>query len=242
MDESLRRAYLAAMDIPVWVLRTHEPAPVPSPSEALAPSLEPEEKPQPGARQRRARDILDELPSVASAFEDGAPPVVPASARTVAPGIQPAVSLLLAVVPGLLFVADAADSPPPAKLGQLLRELGLALTGRREKPAMHGFSWPPAGVAFDERQARDAVLARMGKLRESDPFDRVVLMGTRVASLLAPGDAQVLDLRAPAASARPPFVCATLQTCSAARLLDDPAAKRETWRAIAAARGAPEAG
>lgn len=240
MDEGMRRAYLAAMDIPVWVLRTRGRDASVSPSEPLARSAERETDVQPGARQRRARDLLGEV-SLPGAAQDRLPSPDPASARVSVPAAQQAVSLVLAVVPGVLFVGDAAESPPPAKLGPLLRDLALVLTGRRERPAMHGFSWPPAGVAFDEEQARDAVLARMGKLRESDPFDRVVLMGARAASLLSPEGGETLDLRAPSPGAQPPFVSKTLRICSAARLLDDPAAKRETWRAIAAARGTVEA-
>jgi hypothetical protein len=246
MDEALRRAYLAAMEIPVWIPRDAEDpwecAPVAAagaPDAARPATAGPAlrqaaaagpaaERAVPGAT--RARAILDELGEgarPARAARPGTPRAPQAPAPPAVAG-EERFTLLFAHAGGTVFIDDSAGERPTRRHAELLSALVFVLERENLQPGLLPFHWPTqAGRAAG--QARDAVLGRIAKLAEGMALRRVVLMGERPPRLLLGEDApeqgaRVHRLERPA--------CAVLAIPSLARMLDDPDAKRIAWQTL----------
>ena len=243
MDEALRRAYLAAMDIPVWLLRdaedplgeflAAEAAPAPTVTAAGAPaSRSPEASRGQAATQQgqHARAILRELGDTTAPVRRSAPAghiVAPAGAvaRT---GVE-RVHLLFAAFGGTLFIDDSADERPSRQQQELLGALGFVLEREKLQPELYPFRWPP----HPERAAgevRDAVMGRLAKLAESMALKRLVLMGERSAALVL-GAPDVPDA-APRIHRLERPACVALLIPSLATMLSDPEAKRRAWQVL----------
>lgn len=226
MEERLRLAYLAAMDIPVWLLRAADPA-----------QLEDEHvQPVPVATPagHRARDLLDN-----SAPPRIAPPrAVTERARSVpqGPAEQSACALLLVPAGYTLFVDQAPPRGSERRVLELIAALSVAIGGERAALQPHPFAWPPRGVAHDRAQARDAVFGMMAKLRETRRFEQVIVMGEQAAALLLGWTGEQYRAREPRSQRVPGIDTPLLVTHSAAELLENPLLKRASWAEIQAGR------
>ena len=219
MEENLRLAYLAAMDIPVWLLRgagehltVAEPA---APAVAIASTR---------TIARNAMNVLGETKPVRAA------PVVTARAPRAAATDRVAMKLTFFTAGAFLFVDETVPSSLQRSCADLLGAIAFALGGVRANAELHPFDWPPPGTSVDKAQFRDGVMGRLAKLNQTGEFQRVILMGTEPASLMLDWSASQFGARRAepqqiAGIAVPVFV-----TRSSAELLADAKLKREAWR------------
>ena len=234
MEESLRLAYLAAMDIPVWLLRAADPLQLEPELADSAPAsahAEPVEAVVP-ARMHRARDLLDgSTPLRTTAF-----PAVASRERVVAqaPGEAQACALLLVPTGCTLFIDQAPPQGRERRVLDLLVALANAIGGERVAAQPHPFEWPPQGVSYDPAQARDAVFGLLAKLRESTRFDRVIVMGEQAAALLLGWNGAQYRARESRSQRINGIDAPLLVTHSAIELLENPLLKRVLWSEIQA--------
>lgn len=218
MEEVLRRAYLAAMDIPVWLPRGAA-EPLPEPQLPVLPREAPREE-QAGLRAAKT-----------PARAPVAPPRRPASAASPARAAAgPAERLLLGFASAgrTLFIEDLAEPRSPRAAAELLASLAFVIEGRRLSPALQEFAWPPPGVPFLAGEARDAVRGRIDRVA-AEGLDRLVLLGPAPARVLLHWDAPAWLSRAPGPCRLEGLGCPVLCLPTVAAMLREAAAKREAW-------------
>jgi hypothetical protein len=248
MEEGLRLAYLAAMDIPVWLLRGSEPAPVSGEEQPL-----PEE--QPPARERTApvapdagparlaRDLLGADSTPRGAATRTAPPERAGATPRAAPrpAAEPQPSLLLVEAGRFLFIEASSDAGGDRRAAELIGALALALGGEPVAPRVQRFDLQALGALADRAQARDVLLGRLTKLGESQTFEHVVLLGQRPAAVLLGWDETRFAERIARVQRVPGLEPGVLVTLSCAQMLADAGRKREVWQELSAARARHDA-
>jgi hypothetical protein len=242
MDEGLRLAYLAAMDVPVWLLRGGEPAPVLG-----------EEQPPARARTapvaaatgpgRLARELLgeDSAPR-AGATRATTPERTDAPART-APRVpvQPQPSLLLVEAGRYLFIEASSEQGGDRRVVELIGALALALGGEPVAPRVQRLDLQALGALADRAQARDVLLGRLARRGESQTVEHVVLLGERPAAVLLGWDETRFAGRIARVQRVPGLEAGVLVTLSCAQMLADAGLKREVWQELCAARARHDA-
>jgi hypothetical protein len=247
MDEGLRLAYLAAMDIPVWLLRGSAPAEA-SDEVATAPALtRPEAAAEmaaapavvaaPAVKRQLASDLLGDLGARGSRSNRVETRVQP-PVRVVAPRPAPtdAVALLLFSAGSLLFIDAAATPDSDRRAGELLGAIARALGSAAAAAQAQLFEWPPAGAALGQASPREALIGRIAKLRESAPLQHIVVMGEGPAGLLLGWDAERFAARAAGPQQLPDVRENLIVTLSCAAMLADPLLKRRVWADLAPVR------
>jgi hypothetical protein len=245
MEEGLRLAYLAAMDIPVWLLRGSEPAPVSGEEQPL-----PEEQPPPRERTapvavaaRLARDLLGADSTPRGAATRTAPPERAGATPRAAPrpAAEPQPSLLLVEAGRFLFIEASSDAGGDRRAAELIGALALALGGEPVAPRVQRFDLQALGALADRAQARDVLLGRLTKLGESQTFEHVVLLGQRPAAVLLGWDETRFAERIARVQRVPGLEPGVLVTLSCAQMLADAGRKREVWQELSAARARHDA-
>ena len=248
MEEGLRLAYLAAMDIPVWLLRGSEPVPVSGEEQPL-----PEE--QPPARERAApvaadtgparlaRDLLGADSTPRGAVTRAAPPERAGATPRAAPrpAAEPQPSLLLVEAGRFLFIEATSDAGGDRRAVELIGAIALALGGEPVAPRVQRFDLQALGALADRAQARDVLLGRLTKLGESQTFEHVVLLGQRPAAVLLGWDETRFAGRIARVQRVPGLEPGVLVTLSCAQMLADAGRKREVWQELSAARARHDA-
>lgn len=221
MEEALRRAYLAAMDIPVWLPRGAG-EPLPEPQVPARPREAPREEP---AGLRTAK-----TPARAPVVPPRRPEPAASPARAAA---GPAERLVLGFASAgrTLFIEDLAEPRPPRAAAELLASLAFVIEGRRLSPALQEFAWPPSGVPFLAGEARDAVRGRIDRVAV-EGLDRLVLLGPAPARVLLGWDAPAWLARAPGPCRLEGLGCPVLCLPTLTGMLREGAAKREAWQTL----------
>jgi hypothetical protein len=238
MDESLRRAYLAAMDVPLWIPRDAAEAEAVARASSLVREPVPPAAVVPGP-VRSSAAARGGGSARAQALLDAAPPATPGRVASVVPRApRPAtvagerLALCFACAGSTLFV----DQLPAARADDRARELYGALVFVLERahaqPHLQQFEWPPNGVAWEVAEARDAVLGRIRKITEGAALRRLVLMGPAPARLLFGWSEDEFARRAAAVRRLETLDCAVLVTPAAEELLREPALKRLAWQTL----------
>lgn len=248
MDEALRRAYLAAMDIPLWIHR-----------DAVDPFALPAAPQPPGGAQARAMPVAGNaaggspvpVPGGAEARVPrqgrallGDPagasrPQAPREAAPVpvrqAPRIETAADgplrLRFARSRGAVFVDEASAPGAGSAVAELIAALAFVLDRQKQSPEVQRFEWPPRGVPYVAPEARDAVLARIAKLGGPSP-GALVLLGARPACLLLGWDAAHWASRDAAPRHLEGLACPVWLLPAAEDMLRDPALKRVAWQTL----------
>ena len=235
MDEGLRLAYLAAMDVPVWLLRGSEPLPVEEPPEAVAREMRAPPVPVTAPPGRSALELLgaDAAPVARAARPAQERPAPRAPAR---PAAAEAPSLLLVTAGRLLFIDEALDATADRRATELIGSIALALGGARVAARAQRLDLQALGAAADRAGARDMLLGRLTKLAESESFEHLVLLGQRAAALLLGWDQAHFADRVARVHRVPGLEPGILVTVSCAQMLAEPALKRVAWQELGAAR------
>lgn len=223
MEEALRRAYLAAMDIPVWLPRAAVEAAVEPPPAAARETRAPAPPPQRAPRPT--------VPAPAAPTRSAGrlqPSARPDRAPAAAAG---GVVLGFATAGRTLFIEDLAEARPARAAGELLASLAFVISGERTPPTLQEFAWPPPGVPFLAGEARDAVRGRIDRVA-AEGLGHVVLLGPAPARLLLGGDEAALTARPSGPWRLEGLDCPVLCLPSLTRMLREPAAKREAWQAL----------
>lgn len=245
MDEALRLAYLAAMDIPVWVLRDTVDA-------APAASLEEED-----AHAIRAAALLATgvtgaaAPRVAGASSpaprDGvgarstdttvaAPPVSAAQ-----PDVQtriPVPALLLVMAGRCLFIAEAGTKEQDERVAALASAIAFAFDATPGAGAtMQRFDPAVAGMGADHDHARDMLLGLLGRLTGSAAYANVIVLGPAAARPLLGWSEQEYAERKPLSHRVVGLEADVLVTIGADTMLRDCNSKAQAWRELCQARG-----
>lgn len=248
MEEGLRLAYLAAMDIPVWLLRGSGPVPMPGEEQALPGDLPParERVAAPAAETapaRLARELLGEDNGPRAAVTRSPPPDRAGAAARGAPrpAAQPQPSLLLVEAGRFLFIEATSDAGGDRRAVELIGAIALALGGESVTPRAQRFDLQALGALADRAQARDVLLGRLAKLGESQSFEHVVLLGQRPAAVLLEWDETRFAGRIARLQRVPGLEPGVLVTLSCAQMLADPGLKREVWQELSAARARHDA-
>jgi hypothetical protein len=234
MDEALRRAYLAAMDIPVWIPRS-EPDPfaetVPSRpaqqllrSEQAQPVSSPaQDTPAQATRPGRGQAMLAEKPAEAP--------------RRAAQATAPATADRLSFSFGFVRYGSTLliDEGALVQRGEdLARAICFAVERTKCPTESQDFSWPPRGAPFVAAEARDAMLARIDKFG-GDTLARVLLLGEAPASVLMGWDAAQWASRAVGVHRMEGLGCAVVLLPGLGAMLSNPDAKRVAWQHLRAA-------
>ena len=236
MDEALRRAYLAAMDIPVWIPRS-EPDPfaetVPlrpaqqllrseqaPPVSAPAPA---QDGPLQAARPGRGQAMLGEKPA-----ETPRRAVQPAASAT---DDRLSFSFGFVCYGSTLLIDEGALSQ---RGEELARAICFAVERTKRPVESQDFSWPPRGAPFVAAEARDAMLARIDKFG-GDTLARVLLLGEAPASVLMGWDAAQWASRAVGLHRMEGLGCAVVLLPGLVAMLSNPDAKRVAWQHLRAA-------
>ena len=221
MEEGLRLAYLAAMDVPVWLLRGSEAVPVfdeePPPAREQAVPVAPDTGPA-----RLARDLLGEDSGPRAGVTRTATPERTGAPARSAPRVaaQPTPSLLLVEAGRYLFIE--ASSEPVV-------------------PRAQRFDLQALGALADRAQARDVLLGRLARLGESQTVEHVVLLGERPAAVLLGWDEARFAGRIARVQRVPGLEPGVLVTLSCAQMLAEPELKRTVWQELCAARARHDA-
>lgn len=248
MDEGLRLAYLAAMDIPVWLLRGSEPVPVFGEEQPLPGD-------QPPARERSvpvaagagparlARDLLGEDSGPRAGATRAAAPERTGAAPRTAPRVaaQPQPSLLLVEAGRYLFIEAATDPGGDRRAVELIGAIALALGGEPVAPRAQRLDLQALGALADRAQARDVLLGRLTKLGEAQTVEHVVLLGERPAAVLLGWDETRFAGRIARVQRVAGLEPGVLVTLSCAQMLADSGLKRAVWRELNAARARHDA-
>ena len=243
MDEALRRAYLAAMDIPLWIPRGEaEPVLVEaSVDERVIARAAPEAAPSgeritlaAAAGHASANSVESRRPGRGQALLGGAE--LPGRPAAAAPRDTPAARPAAATAPGfsLGFARSGAtlliDEHPLGRAGaELAGAIAFVLERRRQPVESQDFSWPPRGAPLVAAEARDAVMARVDKFGGAG-LKRLVLMGEGAACLLLGWDAQQWAARAPGLQRIEGLDCVVSLLPGSATMLQSPDAKRLAWQ------------
>ena len=236
MDEALRRAYLAAMDIPVWIPRSEpdpfaETVPV-RPAQQLARSEQapPVTAPAPvqdgpvaATRPGRGQAMLGEKPAEAPRR------AVQAAASATADRLS--FSFGFVRYGSTLLIDEGALSQ---RGEELARAICFAVERTKRPAESQDFSWPPRGAPFVAAEARDAMLARIDKFG-GDTLARVLLLGEAPASVLMGWDAAHWAGRTAGVHRMEGLGCAVVLLPGLAAMLADPDAKRVAWQHLRAA-------
>jgi hypothetical protein len=231
MDEALRRAYLAAMDIPVWIPRS-EPDPfaetVPlrpaqqllrseqaPPVSAPAPA---QDGPLQAARPGRGQAMLGEKPA-----ETPRRAVQPAASAT---DDRLSFSFGFVCYGSTLLIDEGALSQ---RGEELARAICFAVERTKRPVESQDFSWPPRGAPFVAAEARDAMLARIDKFG-GDTLARVLLLGEAPASVLMGWDAAQWAGRTVGSHHIEGIGCAAVLLPGLVAMLSNPDAKRVAWQ------------
>lgn len=244
MEEGLRLAYLAAMDIPVWLLRGSEPVALPGEEPAPPAQLPPAREragpaPSGAGPARLARELLGEDSAPRGAVPRAAPPERAGAAARPAAAPQP--SLLLVEAGRLLFIEQAGDAGGDRRAVELIGAIALALAGERVAPRVQRFDLQALGALADRAAARDVLLGRLTKLGESQTLEHVVLLGQRPAALLLGWDETRFAERIARVQRVPGLEPGVLVTLSCAQMLADPVLKGAVWQELCAARARHDA-
>ena len=218
MEEGIRRGYLLAMGIQVWVPRQKSSG---------AANVADVQKDLPPTERFGLRHILD-----SNVSRDAAPRPralnSPESQAAVAGSV--AGSFLFSVVGSCLFV----DRNPPSRdadaCSDLLAALAFVLERRRAEVRTEILDWPPAGVSSDRARMRDALTARIHKLAQMHDVRRIVLMGSVATALLLDWSDEQFSSRSRTAQRIAGIDLPVLVTVGATQLLQDPLSKREAWQ------------
>lgn len=221
MEEALRRAYLAAMDIPVWLPRGAE-EPLQEPQVLVLPR----EAPREGPVALRAAKPPARAPVLPPRKTE--PVASPARAAAV-----PAERVVLGFAGAgrTLFIEDLAEPRPVRAAGELLASLAFVIERRRLSPTLQEFTWPPPGVPFLAGEARDAIRGRIDRVAAGG-LDRVVLLGPAPARVLLGWDESAWLSRAPGPRRLEGLDCPVLCLPALAAMLRQGAAKREAWQTL----------
>jgi hypothetical protein len=235
MEEGLRLAYLAAMDIPVWLLRGSEPAPVFAEEQSLPEEPPPRERTAAvPAAARLARELLGADSTPRGAVTRATPPERPGAAPR--PAAEPQPSLLLVEAGRFLFIEATGDAGGDRRAVELIGALALALGGEPVAPRVQRLDLQALGALADRAQARDVLLGRLTKLGESQTFEHVVLLGQRPAAVLLGWDESRFAERIARVQRVPGLEPGVLVTLSCAQMLADTGLKRGVWQELSAAR------
>ena len=238
MDEALRRAYLAAMDIPVWIPRS-EPDPfaetVPlrpaqqllrseqAPAVSASAPAPAQDGPVQAARPGRGQAMLGEKPAEAPRRA-----VQPAASAT---ADRLSFSFGFVRYGSTLLIDEGALSQ---RGEELARAICFAVERTKRPAESQDFSWPPRGAPFVAAEARDALLARIDKFG-GDTLARVLLLGEAPASVLMGWDAAQWAGRTAGVHCMEGLGCAVVLLPGLAAMLADPDAKRVAWQHLRAA-------
>ena len=238
MDEALRRAYLAAMDIPVWIPRS-EPDPfaetVPlrpaqqllrseqAPAVSASAPAPAQDGPVQAARPGRGQAMLGEKPAEAPRRA-----VQPAASAT---ADRLSFSFGFVRYGSTLLIDEGALSQ---RGEELARAICFAVERTNRPAESQDFSWPPRGAPFVAAEARDALLARIDKFG-GDTLARVLLLGDAPASVLMGWDAARWAGRTAGVHRMEGLGCAVVLLPGLAAMLADPDAKRVAWQHLRAA-------
>lgn len=244
MDEALRLAYLAAMEIPVWVLRGAAEVEV---AEAVEAEAEPAFAPPVTASVpagfglapgRLAQELLG--PDGQHRSVPGAGAATPRVRGKVSPATpaEPVPALLLVVAGRHLFIDQAGDAQRDARVAALAAAIGFALSGERVAASMQRFDPVASGVAPDRAGARDVLLGWLIKLTESMDPEHLILLGPAAAGLLLGWDERTYAQRVPLVQRVVGLQLGALVTLAADSMLGTPELKRDAWRELCAARAA----
>jgi hypothetical protein len=244
VDEALRRAYLEAMGIPVWIPRDEAdplaaaPEPAPRRPEPRAEAAMAGATPGAGAvrdgaapipRPGQGRAMLGESTRAAAKRESAPSPPLRPPARS--GGTPEALSLRLARAGSSLFLDEVTEPRSARAATELLSSLAFVLERRRIVPELQLFDWPPRNMPFVAAEARDAVRARIARLGDG-ALRRLVLMGPRPACLLLDWEPAQWDLRPNEPVVIPGLECAVLLLPSAETMLRSPDSKRLAWQSL----------
>ena len=234
MDEALRRAYLAAMDIPVWIPRSE-----PDPFAETVPVR---------PAQQLARG--EQAPPVSAPAHDGPVAATRPGRGQAMLGEKPAEAPRRAVQPAASATADRLsfsfgfvrygstlliDEGALSQRGEeLARAICFAVERTKRPVESQDFSWPPRGAPFVAAEARDAMLARIDKFG-GDTLARVLLLGEAPASVLMGWDAAQWAGRTVGSHHIEGIGCAAVLLPGLGAMLADPDAKRVAWQHLRAA-------
>ncbi|HMV72392.1 MAG TPA: hypothetical protein PKZ77_06745 [Pseudomonadales bacterium] len=242
MDESLRLAYLAAMEIPVWVLRGAVEAECAEEAEAAPAFVPPVTVSAPAgfglAPGRLAQELLgpdSQDRPVTGGVAAAARTRGKASSATVA---GPIPALLLVMAGRHLFIDEAGDAQRDARVAALAAAIAFALNGERVAASMQRFDPVASGVAPDRAGARDVLLGWLTKLTESMDPGHLILLGPAAAGLLLGWDERAYAQRVPLVQRVVGLQVGALVTLAADSMLGTPELKRDAWRELCAARAA----
>lgn len=245
MDEALRLAYLAAMEIPVWVLRgateTEELPEFPEKSvDGISTLTQPLGRPAESAPRRLFDELLGVSAPQAPAARRAAAGVTSsgeasaARSGSVADGRIPA--LLLVSAGQYLIITETGDEGRDRRAATLASAMAFALGG--EHPAASMLRFDPEGSAMLGRgAARDMLLGRLARLAESPGYRRVIVLGPVAAHALLGWNEVAYAQRTRTPQRLAGLDADLLVTLAADALLHDPAAKAEAWRELWAAHG-----
>ena len=236
MDEALRRAYLAAMDISVWIPRS-ELDPLTLPVAPSAPVVQPAEHrapPPPDAprnlltqpRARRGQSMLGERERPTSTPKPA--PVLSGLANP-----DPLSFTFGFFRQGNTLLIDAKPLAPRGE--ELCRAICFAVDGTKATISSQDFSWPPRGAAFVAAEARDALLARIDKFG-GGALARLLVSGASPALVLLGWSAEQWKTRPISAQRVEGLACDILLLPDLDAMLHDAAEKRVAWEHIRTVR------
>ena len=151
MDEALRRAYLAAMDIPVWIPRGEEDVFARSPgAPAEAPSRSSADR-----SESPAADTRTPPPRVPASSSPRAAPPRPTAVSGAPARAAPASAIGFGFVRcGATLIVD--ESRLSARGGDLARAICLAVERQKLPADTQDFIWPPQGAPLVAAEALEA--------------------------------------------------------------------------------------
>lgn len=175
MDEALRRAYLGAMDIPVWIPRSEEDVFARPNVTRMPPTSQP---PAVGdAATRSAGPVVK--PRVSA---PGVAATAPSAPRSSMPRSANASALAFGFVRcGATLLVDASGLS--SRSSDLARAVCFVAERQKLPVETQDFIWPPRGAPMVAAEARDALLARIDKFG-GEALQRLLLLGEAPALLL----------------------------------------------------------
>ncbi len=245
MDEALRLAYLAAMEIPVWVLRGGDEVELAEQAEAEPVFVPRVAAPVSAGTGLVPGRLAQELLGPDSCRHGSAARAVTTAAPARARGetsrtmlAEPVPALLLVMAGRHLFMDEAGDPQRDARVAALATAIAFALSGERVAASMQRFDPVASGVAPDRTGARDVLLGLLTKLAESADTEHLILLGPAVAGLLLGWDERAYAQRVPLVQRVVGLQVGALVTLAADSMLGTPELKRDVWRELCAARAA----
>jgi hypothetical protein len=235
MDEALRRAYLAAMDIPVWIPRGEAEALAVAESASAVPTAEAAvaAPPAPAAampaqatRPGRGQAMLGEKTPDAEVQQKRAP------AASVPANVDRMAFTFGFVRYGNTLLIDERQLAPRGE--ELACSICFAVEQSKRAAESQDFSWPPRGAPFVAAEARDAMLARIDKLG-GGILSRLLLLGEAPAAVLLGWDGSRWLDRTPGVHRLDGLDCEMFLLPGLTDMLANPDAKRVAWQHLRAA-------